>query len=401
MKKNLITIVALLLTIVSCAQTATFDITTYKVPKGWTKSTKEGVVTYSTSVESKRTYCILNLYASSTTTGNAGEEFVKYWNEYAATPFNIKEEPETEIGEDDGRDVISGAANFTSGDMTSLAMLTVVVGFGRTTCILSMTNDAGYQKNIQDFLSSLEFKKIAPVAVAPIATQTITPTTKPASTTGNTFQNSNSLEGVWNGMNINTSDFNYKSGGGPIWLVFFNNGRVSNMFPDNMNSFNKNASDLGTYQISKGGASLQWYSGTATTGITFKSNDQILVVAATGDQNYFRCKSVDGVRLEGSWTTYSNPNDAELDAAGAKSLITFSKNGSFTDDGIYSNGIEVFAGNKTQPGSGTYTLNNFTLTLNYSNGITKQSSFCGFVSNDVNTNNGTIFIDSHKLRKRP
>ncbi len=396
MKKNLSLIIAFLYALISFAQTATFDMTTYKVPNGWTKSTKQGLVTYSTSVEAKRTYCIINLYASASTIGNAGEEFVKYWNEYAATPFNIKEEPETEKAEDDGYEIISGAANFISGKITSLAMLTVIVGYGRTTCVLSLTNDESYQQDIQDFLSSLDIKKKTPASVTPTVTKTASTTTN----TANTFHNTNALEGVWNGMNINTSDFNYKSGGGPIWLVFFDNGKVSNMFPDNMGTFNKNAGDLGTYQISKGGGNLQWYSGTATTGITFKSNDQILVNASTGDQNYFRCKSVDGARLEGSWTTYSNPNDADLDAAGAKSLITFSKNGTFIDDGIYSNGIEIFAGNKTQPGSGTYSINNFTLTLNYSNGITKQSSFCGFVSNDVNINNATIFIDSHKLRKR-
>ena len=51
MKKNSITIFALLLTIISYAQTETFDISTYKAPKGWVKSTKEGVVTYLTSDE--------------------------------------------------------------------------------------------------------------------------------------------------------------------------------------------------------------------------------------------------------------------------------------------------------------------------------------------------------------
>jgi hypothetical protein len=48
---------------------------TYKAPKGWVKSTKEGVVTYLTSDETYGTYCAINIYTSIPTVGNAGEEF--------------------------------------------------------------------------------------------------------------------------------------------------------------------------------------------------------------------------------------------------------------------------------------------------------------------------------------
>ena len=88
MKKNIITIFALLLTIMSCAQTETFDIATYKKPKGWEKSTKEGLISYTTSDEAKGTFCIITVYASSATIGTVEQEFNREWNDLVATPFS-------------------------------------------------------------------------------------------------------------------------------------------------------------------------------------------------------------------------------------------------------------------------------------------------------------------------
>jgi hypothetical protein len=169
------------------------------------------------------------------------------------------------------------------------------------------------------------------------------------------------------------------------------------MLPDNLNSFNKNADDIGYYQFSNGTPGLQWFKGTDVTKIEFIDNNRIRVHAATGDQTYSRCKPVDGVRLDGAWTTFANTHDPELDAPGVKPQIHFSKDGRFTDDGIF---MTSFNEIKTQPGSGTYSLNNFMLTLKYDKGTIRQASFTGFISNDVSVNGRILFIDRHKFQKR-
>ncbi|MFN8295231.1 MAG: hypothetical protein U0T69_03500 [Chitinophagales bacterium] len=395
MKRLLLILIILLWNQFSFAGTEEFDIATFNMPDGWQKSTKPGLVSYTSTDDKDQTFCIITVYASKVVRGNTGEEFMDDWQELAAKPYNIKEAPETEKAEDDGWEAISGGANFTKGSLNGLAYLTTLVGYGKTVSILALTNSESYQKVIEDMLGSLELKKTGSVK----NNNTTVNNTNDISNTGSSFGNSNRLVGIWQGMNINTSDFNYKSSGDPIWLIFYDNGKLGNVLPSSFKSNNKNAPDLGTYQISGSNASLQWYAGTASTNIIFKNTDQIQVIASTGDQNYFRCKSVNGARIEGSWSTYANPNSAVSDGS-PSSLITFHKDGTFTDYGIFSQGIDYFSSVKTMPGNGTYSINNFTITLKYSNGIVRQSTFTGFLGSDVNTNNNTIFIDGHKLRKQ-
>lgn len=404
MKKNSITIFALLLTIISYAQTETFDISTYKAPKGWLKSTKEGVVTYLTSDETYGTYCAINIYTSIPTVGNAGEEFTDYWNELVATAFNIKADPETEITEDDGWEIISGGANFTSGQIESLALLTTFVGYGKTVNILFLTNDGNHQKDIEEFLANLTIdktiKKVAPVNSTTSNTSTTTTTaTKNTAATTTSFKPSNNLEGPW--MRLHTTQYygDLISSGSPEWIVFFKNGRIKNAVPDDPAAFDYNASDLGYYEISGSNAKSKWYSNVDWSTIKFKSNDQIEI----NSQPYYRCKPVDGLKLEGAWTSYANPNDPSLDDDnGEKPMIQFSKNGSFTDYGIFVRILDqaVFDRPPTPAGSGTYSINNFSLTLNYSNGTVRKISLTGLLGTDLFTNNKSIYLQRLRFSKR-
>jgi hypothetical protein len=380
-------------------KTETFDIATYKIPVGWKKSIKVGVVNYSISDDAKKNYCIINVYASIVSGGTAAEEFSLQWQNLVAVPFGIKNAQQTDTALDEqGRKVITGAGGFVKSSLKGIAMLTVYVGFGRTTSILTLTNDKSYYKQIESFFRALTLAKTT--AAKPV---TLTPTNQEATIegSGNIFHNTNRLEGVWNGININQNlnqlGMNHLAPNTPIWITFFDNGRVYNMLPDDFNTFNKNASDIGYYQISNGSAGLQWFKGTDVTKIDFIDKDRIRVRAATGDQIYSHCKPVDGMRLEGAWTTFANTKDPELDEPGIKPQIHFFKDGRFKDDGIF---MTSFNEVKTQPGSGTYSLNNFMLTLKYDNGTTRRASFTGFISNDVSVNGRILFIDRHKFQKR-
>lgn len=380
------------------AQTETYDILTYKSPDGWKKDTKQGLVSYSISNEAKSSYCIISIYASKPSTGTAEEEFRRDWKKLVVTPYSVKDEPQIDKAAEDGREVIAGTSTFSMGGRTNAVMLTTVVGFGRTLNILTMSNGDAYQSEVEDFFNGLSFEKNA-------ATDN-TPTTayeNPATTTsGSTFHNSNPLEGVWMTIHLQSMYYDVNSSGDPQWITFFDNGRVYENLPDDMNNFDKNSSNLGTYQFSNGNGFLKWFPQSPATAIIAKDANDILVRLGSGDDNYHRCKSVDGLRLQGSWTSYANPNDPFLDDHSiAKPMITFNSDGSFTDYGIFSLlDVAVFPKPNTQPGSGTYSINNFMLTLNYNNGVTRQVSFTGLLSSDVSVDNNSIYLHRTKFKKR-
>lgn len=123
---------------------------------------------------------MINLYASSPTNGTAKEEFEKSWQKFAATPFKIKDAPATDTtADDDGREVTISSGNFNSGSLQGAGVLYTFVGFGRTTAILFLNNDKGYQKNIEDFLSSLELNK-TPKTFEPANNGVLTTDTSPS-----------------------------------------------------------------------------------------------------------------------------------------------------------------------------------------------------------------------------
>ena len=401
MKKNIITIFALLLTIMSCAQTETFDIATYKKPKGWEKSTKEGLISYTTSDEAKGTFCIITVYASSATIGTVEQEFNREWNDLVATPFSITTEPETDTLTDDGREIIIGSATYESENIAGGIIMYTFVGFGRTNSIMFFTNSEDHQKDIEDFLLSLTLKKTSPKVTGTTSApkKTTNTTVNTTSATNSTPKPSNNLEGMWMGVHSTQYYGDLISSGSLERIAFFKNGRIDNGFPDDPNTFNYNASKLGSYQINNGNASLKWFPDGPWINIVFKKADQIEV----SSQPYYRCKVVDGLKLQGTWTSYSNPNDPSLDDGnGAKSMISFSKNGSFTDYGIFERILDqtVFDRPPTPAGSGTYSINNFSLTLNYSNGIVRKISFTGLMGTDLFTNNKTIYLQRLGFTKR-
>ena len=53
------------------SQTETFDIVTYTPPKDWKKDAKQGVVNYTNVNATAGSFCVIALYASAASTGDA------------------------------------------------------------------------------------------------------------------------------------------------------------------------------------------------------------------------------------------------------------------------------------------------------------------------------------------
>ena len=93
---------------------------------------------------------------------------------------------------------------------------------------------------------------------------------------------------------------------------------------------------------------------------------------------FYRCVSVDGLRLSGAWTSYANPTDPELDRLpiGQRPIIRFEKDGRFVEEGLFA---LLLTSADDRPGSGRYELRDFTLILRYDDGRVRHEAFTGFL----------------------
>ena len=147
------------------SQTETFDIVTYTPPKdpigiGWKKDAKQGVVNYSNANTTTGTFCIIAMYASSASTGNAQKDFNKDWKELVVTPFKAKANPKTETQTTaDGWKVVTGAALVKLDGNDLYIILTVVSGFGKTMSIRSSLNDQSYTAQVDALFETMKLDK--------------------------------------------------------------------------------------------------------------------------------------------------------------------------------------------------------------------------------------------------
>lgn len=142
------------------SQKETFDIITYTPPKDWKKDTKQGVVNYSNANTTTGGFCIITLYASTTSTGDAEKDFIKDWKELVVTPFKAEANPKTETQTTaDGWKVVTGAAPIKLDGNDLYIILTVASGFGKTISIRTSLNDPSYSAQVDALFETMKLDK--------------------------------------------------------------------------------------------------------------------------------------------------------------------------------------------------------------------------------------------------
>ena len=142
------------------AQTETFDIVTYTPPKDFKKDSKQGVVNYTNFNATKGTFCVIAMYASRASTGDAEKDFKNEWQELVTTPYKAEANPTTETKiTDEGWKVVTAMAPVKLDGVDCYIMLTVVSGFGKTLSIRTSLNDEAYITEINALFESMELDK--------------------------------------------------------------------------------------------------------------------------------------------------------------------------------------------------------------------------------------------------
>ncbi|MDQ6788106.1 MAG: hypothetical protein M3033_14980 [Acidobacteriota bacterium] len=142
-------------------QTETFDIVQYTPPKGWTKTPKDGSITFSDNNKTTNGFCLITVYASTASEGNPQKDFTNRWNDLAVKLLKAEANPKTETQSADGWTITAGVSQIDVDGTKSFALLTVFSGFGKTVSVLAVFNDESYMTQLGTFTAGIELNKTA------------------------------------------------------------------------------------------------------------------------------------------------------------------------------------------------------------------------------------------------
>jgi hypothetical protein len=241
-------------------------------------------------------------------------------------------------------------------------------------------------------------------------------TNKPTSNPSSPFTNAASTFSLLNGTGITGVWVSYNK---PDltqnlqwnWFVFFNNGRSLQNLPSggfcnlpNGSYYNetKNTPEywpVGTYTFTNGAGKNKKNTDVAyQESLTLIKPNQLNI----NSTSYFKCVNINGKKINGSFTSYANPNDPQLETLpyGEKPKITFYTDGTFKDAGLFN--TYLFDGG-TNPaaakaGNGTYELKDYSIILKYNDGRERHEAFTIPFSNNVNDAT-IIFISKAQINK--
>ena len=142
------------------AQKQTFDLATFIPPKDWKKQVKENAMQLSQENTAKGTYCVIILYKTVKGTTASRENFDLAWTSLVKEMVTVSSEPQMEDPEKlDGWETQSGYAPFEREGEKGVVMLNSATESDNMMNMLIVTNTNEYEKELSDFLRSINLKK--------------------------------------------------------------------------------------------------------------------------------------------------------------------------------------------------------------------------------------------------
>jgi hypothetical protein len=145
------------------AASETFDIITYKSPKGWKKETQPSAVLFGIE-NSDGGLCLITLFkpVPAISGGNSKANFAAAWKTLVKETVTVKSEPQMQpSATENGWTAESGAAEYESDGQKGIVLLVTVSSGGKMVNILILTNTTAFQQQISDFLESIVLPKAA------------------------------------------------------------------------------------------------------------------------------------------------------------------------------------------------------------------------------------------------
>jgi len=223
----------------SFSQQQVFDITNYTAPAGWKKQATESALQLSKEDTKTGAYCIITLLKSLPGKTDPKVNFDDAWTSVVKEMVEVAAAPEMQApSTEDGWQIRSGYAPFTSESQKGIALLVTATGYGKMVNLLILTNTDVYEKDMTTFLEGLSFKKQTQTTkTSPPVIQKNTQQLTAAKKDGFTFTTSNFDDG-W--TSIVQEDWVQATKGNITVLIHYPNKIADDYNPDLMGGL-KNA----------------------------------------------------------------------------------------------------------------------------------------------------------------
>lgn len=381
------------------AQERRFDLGVFRPPQGWEVVQDQGRVTCTVKDAMAGTYVMLSVYDSVASTGNPERDFASEWKAVVESSFRTAGAPESVPGRTRGGLALrQGRGTGAWGQAQAALRLTVFSAGSRVFSVLQVATHEPAMEAQRDALQAcLESIRLDRGPGVPLPGK---PAAAPPG--GEAPRGTKGVAGVWMGFKSAYPDWEPR----PRWFVFYEDGQVFEDLPrEGFVGFSRAVSKAGP-QGSYWGA----YAMTGTTGAARRAGSKFpetLKLEAEGklridNDTYHRCRPVDGLRLEGAWTSYANPQDPALSQlpVGRRPIFHFSRDGRFTDDGVFATFLGIGEAGSNGAGSGTYEIRDWSLVLSYDDGRVKRLALTGMLAADPAASDDTLFIARSVFRKR-
>jgi hypothetical protein len=143
----------------SAQKLETYDIITFKTPKGWQKEISQSSVQFGVE-DSGGGVCLVTMFKSIPGTDDSRANFEAAWNNIVKEMATIRSAPEMQPAtNENGWTAESGFARYESNGKNGIVVLVTITGNSRMVNIVILTNTDTYQQQIDAFLNSITFPK--------------------------------------------------------------------------------------------------------------------------------------------------------------------------------------------------------------------------------------------------
>lgn len=395
----LLFVLVLLLASSAAAQTQTFDAVSFTPPPGWAAAQDSDHVTFTLIDNAARTYVMLAVYNSTAGSGDAERDFSGEWNELVGKSFSAGSAPRSSVGQShSGLKFHEGGAPVKqqNGQPSYVRLLVFSAGQRRFSVMLVATNEKALQARqpeVQSFVDSLRL-------TTPSAS-----VARPAELVGGSVAQhpGSGITGVWMGFKTYVGDYEPHA----RWYTFYDDGQVFEDIPrTGLAGFNREASKgdsgqksyWGRYTFAGGAGSITKPGVNYPEVLQSEGADKLKIDSF----HFYRCQEVNGLRLQGEWTSMANPNDPALDRwpVGQRPVFRFSSDGKFSDEGVFATFLKSGDPRQDAVGTGVYEIRDFTLILRFSDGRVKQLALTAMLGANAAASNDTLFISRSAFHKR-